>query len=245
MRHLLYWKPKRSCYARFMFPLVTAFFTCTLAVAQDVTNSKSLAVPALEEETRLALSAAPEHLRAKAGLYVFTAEGFKKIRDSQNGFTCIVNRDHPLNLKPTCYDEEGAATILPKVLFVGKELAKGEPIEKIGEEVAKKFQAGEFVSPRRPGVAYMLSNEIRNFNPRTGRVGSFPPHVMFYAPNLTNADIGSDGSFSPGMPSIAYPGPHAFMVVVLPKAGSPAAFKATRPLAPGSASVNAGTEHTH
>lgn len=34
------------------------------------------------------------------------------VRDSQNSFTCIVNRDHPLNLKPTCYDAEGTATIL-------------------------------------------------------------------------------------------------------------------------------------
>jgi hypothetical protein len=32
----------------------------------------------------------------------------------------------------------------------------------------------------------------------TGAVASFPPHVMFYAPYLTNADIGSDGN--PGGP---------------------------------------------
>jgi hypothetical protein len=36
---------------------------------------------------------------------------------------------------------------------------------------------------------------------------------MFYAPNLSDQDIGSDGSFSEGMPSIGYDGPLEFMIV--------------------------------
>ena len=53
-----------------------------------------------EKEIALALSAAPEHLRKGAGVYVLERSGFVKVRDSANGFTCIVNRDHPLNQKP-------------------------------------------------------------------------------------------------------------------------------------------------
>jgi hypothetical protein len=61
----------------------------------------------------------------------------------------------------------------------------------------------------------MLSGDIRSYNASTGKVESFPPHVMFYAPNLTNDDIGSDGKFEPGLPSIAYQGAQGFMIVVL------------------------------
>lgn len=167
-----------------------------------------------EKEVRMALSAAPEHLRERAGVYALEKDGFVKVRDSQNGFTCIVNRDHPLNLKPTCYDAEGTATILPKVLFVGQMLMKGTPLAEINDAVRKGFETGKFISPRRPGIAYMLSGDIRNFNPKTGQTGSFPPHVMFYAPNLTNEDIGSKGDGEGGLPFIAYQGPQGFMIMM-------------------------------
>jgi hypothetical protein len=169
----------------------------------------------VEKEIAMALGAGPEHLRADASVYVLGKDGFVLARQGTNGFVCIVNRDHPLNQKPTCYDPEGAATILPKVLRVGELLMKGVPLEQIKAEIAEGFKTGKFISPRRPGVAYMLSGDIRNYNPATKRIESFPPHVMFYAPNLTNEDIGSNGKFEPGLPSIAYQGPQGFMIVVL------------------------------
>ncbi len=167
-----------------------------------------------EEEVALALSAAPSHLRDRAGVYALEKDGFVKVRDSVNGFTCIVNRDHPLNLKPTCYDAEGTATILPKVARFGELLMQGKSLAEIDDEIREAFRTGKFISPRRPGVAYMLSGDIRNFNPRTGKVESFPPHVMFYAPNLTNEEIGSRGDGEGGLPFIAYQGPQGYMIMM-------------------------------
>jgi hypothetical protein len=63
----------------------------------------------------------------------------------------------------------------------------------------------------------MLSGDIRNFNPRTGKVESFPPHVMFYAPNLTNADLGMTPEAlagDPSLPFIGYQGPHGFIIML-------------------------------
>jgi hypothetical protein len=194
------------------------FCVLVYACASLAQNPKEQIIPELlprDQEMKLALSAAPAHLREAAGVYVLEKNGFVKVRDTSNGFTCIVNRDHPLNQKPTCYDAEGSATILPKVLRFGELLMQGKPLTEIRAEIQKGFESGKFISPRRPGVAYMLSGDIKAFNPQTGQVGTFPPHVMFYAPNLTNSDIGSDGNFDPGMPSIAYQGPQGFMVVVL------------------------------
>jgi hypothetical protein len=170
-----------------------------------------------EKEIALALSAAPEHLRNDAGVYVLERNGFVKVRSSTNGFTCIVNRDHPLNQKPVCFDAEGTATILPKILRVGELLMQGKSMPKIDSEIADAFRTGKYISPRRAGIAYMLSGDIRNYNPRTGKVESFPPHVMFYAPNLTNADLGVTPEAlakNPSLPFVAYQGPHGFIIVV-------------------------------
>jgi hypothetical protein len=176
-------------------------------------------VPPEAKETAMALSAAPEHLRAGAGIYVLTPSGYKQTRQSTNRFTCIVNRDHPKALKPTCFDEEGTATILPKILRVGELMMQGKSLSEIDEDIRAGFASGKFVSPRRPGIAYMLSGDIRNVSRATGAVSSFPPHVMFYAPNLTNEDIGSNGAM--GLPFIAYQGPHGYMIMpVAPNTGS-------------------------
>lgn len=198
--------------------LCSVVVLCALyAAAQQTSRPPSTRPEVLprQREVELALSAAPEHLRAGAGVYALEEHGFVKVRDSKNGFTCIVNRDHPLNLKPTCYDAEGTATILPKVLRVGELMMQGKAMPDIAAEIREGFKSGKYISPRRPGVAYMLSGDIRVYNPQTGKFGSFPPHVMFYAPNLTNEDIGSKGDFEAGMPSIAYQGPQGYMIVVL------------------------------
>ncbi|QJB69914.1 hypothetical protein [Parasphingorhabdus halotolerans] len=168
-------------------------------------------------ESSLALSAAPEYLRAKAGIYVLSAEGYEQVRPSANNFTCIVNRDDPRVLKPTCFDAEGAATIIPKILVVGKRLLAGEAADAINSKLKLEFADGTFISPRRPGIAYMLSRYNRPVNPQTGQLGFFPPHVMFYAPNLTNDDIGHDMKHhNPArpLPMIAYGGPQGYMIMI-------------------------------
>jgi hypothetical protein len=206
-----------SGYIGSTFPQLTS---SEIKLPDSATAHETPQIPELlphDKEIELALSAAPEHLRRDAGVYVLERNGFVKVRDSTNGFTCIVNRDHPLNQKPVCFDAEGTATILPKILRVGELLMQGKPMSKIDSEIDEGFRTGKYVSPRRPGVAYMLSGDIRNFNPRTGKVESFPPHVMFYAPNLTNADLGTTPealASNPSLPFIAYQGPHGFIIML-------------------------------
>ncbi len=171
-----------------------------------------------DEEFDLALSAAPEHLRAGAAVYVLGPEGYELARQGTNGFACIVNRDHPRNWKPTCYDSEGVATILPKIVYVGELMLRGLPLGAIQDSVQAGFESGRFRAPARSGVAYMLSDRIRTYNPHTAEYGTFPPHLMFYAPNLTNDDIATDWEAiaeHPWLPQVAYQGPHGFIVVVV------------------------------
>jgi len=168
-------------------------------------------------EVSLALSAAPEYLRAEASVYALKVAGYKKVQSGSNPFTCIVNRDDPRVLKPTCFDAEGTQTIVPKILYIGEKLVKGISVEDINTDVKKKFDDGTFISPRRGGIAYMLSRFNRPVNRQTGELGFFPPHVMFYAPNLNNKDIGHDMRFHDPkrpLPMIAYGGPQGYMIMM-------------------------------
>src|ERR1700737_2734796 len=109
---------------------VLVWLSYASASAQTVERTKP-EVPPREREMAMALSAAPPRLRDQAAVYVLERSGFIKIRESHNGFSCIVNRDHPLNLKPTCYDAEGSETILPKGIQVGAWLMEGRPVSEI------------------------------------------------------------------------------------------------------------------
>ncbi|MEM7357390.1 MAG: hypothetical protein AAF657_41635, partial [Acidobacteriota bacterium] len=193
--------------------------TAVLALVLTTTQAARAEKPALLPtacETALALAAAPDHLRDGAELWRLGEAGYEKTRDGSNGFTCLVNRDHPRVLKPTCYDAEGSRTILPKVLEVGKWLMQPVPADEISARLEQGFADGSFEAPAKPGVAYMLSHYNRPWNPQQQRLGWFPPHVMFYAPDATNADIGfTQQAFQgePILPQVGYQGPHGFFIV--------------------------------
>ena len=185
--------------------------------AQDGGNSANPIPEVLprNQEVRLALSASPVTLRDGAGVYALEQNGFVLIRESTNGFTCIVNRDSPWNLKPVCYDAAGSEAILPVTVLFGERLMQRVSVNEIRREIEEGFESGIYSAPSRPGVAYMLSNEIRNCR-AADSCGTFPPHIMFYAPNMTNADIGTSRELmqeNSMFPFIAYQGPHGFMVV--------------------------------
>ncbi len=180
-----------------------------------------------ECELQLALSALPDHLRDGAAVFGFGESGHELAREGSNGFTCIVNRDDPYSIKPTCFDAEGTEAIVPKIVEVGRWLRAGRSMAEIQSELEQRFANGDFISPRRPGVAYMLSHYNRPYNLGTSQLGWFPPHLMFYAPNLTNGDIGFQRgahTTNRSLPFIGYQGPHGYMIVLAEDPGERASL---------------------
>lgn len=172
-------------------------------VSSKIVNLSSVADPQAptliflpqQQEIELALSAGPEHLRTDATVYVFGKKGYERIRNGKNGFTCMVNRDGNQNgdndLKPTCWDGEGSATIVPVMLRVGELLAQGKTANEIQVDIDTAFSEGRFLSPRKTGIAYMLRGDVQ-YDPKTMAISKtlFPPHYMIYAPGVSNTDIG-------------------------------------------------------
>lgn len=179
-----------------------------------------------QKEIALALSACPPSVASKAAVYVLDRAGYVKVRDGQNGFTAIVQHALPSSQDPQCMDAEGTRDFLPRYLKVAEWRAQGKNAGEIKLLVADAFAKGIFQAPTKPGIDYMLSTE--NLTPNAkGEVVHFPPHVMFYAPYLTNAELGLGGALGPdgnpdGPAFVAAEGtPYALIIV--PVAAHPGA----------------------
>ena len=93
-------------------------------------------------------------------------------------------------------DTEGTRTFLPRYLRIAEWRAQGKSSEEIKRLAADAFASGTFRSPSKPGVDYMLSTE--NLVPNAkAEIVHFPPHVMFYALDLKNTDLGLSGVLGP------------------------------------------------
>jgi hypothetical protein len=173
-----------------------------------------------EEKIKLAESAAPPEISSRATLYLLERSGYVKVRDGSNGFSCFVDRQTPWNSEPTCFDAEGTATTLLTRLFAEAQRANGKSEEQITTEINEGYKNGKFKAPSKPGIVYMLSDNV--FLLVSGnRIVHAPPNLMFYAPYATDKDIGSP---PPGanMPHLIRAGQPDAYIIVIPGAGKPA-----------------------
>jgi len=210
---------RRTGVARFgLWILVAQAVLTASAAARQAESGAPAPVMDRQREIALALSACPASVADKAAVYVLDKAGYVKVRESRNGFTAIVQHALPTSQEPQCMDAEGTRTFLPRILKVAELRAEGKSPDEIKRFVADAFARGVFQPPSRPGVDYMLSTE--NLTPNAkGVVVPFPPHIMFYGPYLTNADLGVDGAVGPDGNPVAPAfvagegGPHALIIV--------------------------------
>jgi hypothetical protein len=180
-----------------------------------------------EQEMNLALSACPPAVAKAAGVYVLTRSGYEKARDSQNGFTAIVQHSAPTATEPQCMDVEGSRTILQRYLKVAAWRAQGKTPDEIRQLTKEAFLKGELLQPSRAGVDYMLSNANTVPNEKGEHV-PYVPHVMFFGTHLTNADLGVGKELGPdgqpiGPAYVAGEGsPYALVIVPVGALGGPA-----------------------
>ncbi|MGD8307701.1 MAG: hypothetical protein PVF17_13670 [Ignavibacteria bacterium] len=182
-------------------------------------------------EVELALSSAPSHLQDEATVYVLGENGYELAIQGSNGWTCFVVRGPGIGppswddmIAGWCYDEEGMKTMGLVTFDRAKYRSQGLSNEEIRNKINEGFATGKYLSPRKPGVIYMLSPVNKVPDHRTGKLFDYVPHVMYYAPNITNEDIGVPKSLHTGDPNYVFSGlpylpiegnPHGFMVQAL------------------------------
>src|SRR5208282_4798926 len=180
-------------------------------------------------EIQLALSALPPRLRDNATLYVLNPDkGFEVARKGTNGFHTFVARtgddafrgSWPLTayrddiLYPVSFDSAGVKAQM-RVFFDAAEMqAKGTPSGELKKIIKDRYKSGYYKAPERAGISYMLSPILRTyFNPEEsdGVVTMNYPHVMYYASNVSNEDIGG-GKLGGMYPFVIMPGPHGYFI---------------------------------
>jgi hypothetical protein len=199
-----------------IFYLLGIFLAFASSIAAQGAPESSLP-PLLPDarEIELAKSAGLPAWTGDATIYVLKRGGFQIAHRGSNGFTCMVQRDQADTIEPICYDPEGTASILPRVLRETELREQGKSKAEIDRETAERFRSGQYRAPRRNGIAYMLSRENRVFNGE--KVIWFPPHLMFYAPYARGADVGEAPQHLPHSPLVLNAGdPHAYIIVVVP-----------------------------
>ncbi|MEZ5500549.1 MAG: hypothetical protein R3E77_14120 [Steroidobacteraceae bacterium] len=162
--------------------------------------------PALE--IRFALSAAPPALRGAATVYVLdVTKGYRVARQGSSGVECLVERTAWEHAEyrddvfvPLCYDAAGARTYLKVIREVAELRANGKSAAAVKAEIERRYQSREYQTPG-PGVSYMIAPIMRTWMLPDMNVHTMPmPHVMFYAPNISDRDLGA----RPGV-DIAFP----------------------------------------
>jgi len=151
-------------------------------------------------EIQFALSAAPPGLRDRATVYLLDPKkGYQLSRQGTNGVTCIVERtawelsDFRDDIYiPLCYDAVGAKTYLKFIMDAAALRAQGVSAGALKAEIEKRYRDKTYEVPEKPGLSYMVAPIMRTIGPPDMKVHSMAmPHLMFYAPFITNEDIGA------------------------------------------------------
>ncbi len=151
-------------------------------------------------ETRFALSALPPVLRDQATVYLLDPKkGYRLSRQGTSGVACLVERtlwelaDFRNNhYVPLCYDAVGTKAHLKVIMDTATLRAQGMSPDALKAEIEKRYKNKTYQAPEKAGLSYMVAPVMRTIGPPDLNVHTMAmPHVMFYAPNMTNEDIGA------------------------------------------------------
>jgi len=208
--------------------------TAIPATAQELPKIYDASMPH-EQQITLAESAAPAAVSSHATIYILGPKGYEKARQGTNGFSCFVERHFltptETTIAPQCLDAEGSRTLLVVYLHAEELRSNGRSEAEIKEDAASGYKEGRYQIPSKPGLLYMMSSENRLSLTSGKSNGIFPPHLMFYAPNMTAKDIGFD-SQQPlddlDYMGMTHPGQGDNLIVVIPQTSTAPATPAAR-----------------
>lgn len=200
----------------------------TLQAAPAAQQPAALTPLPADLEFALALSALPPHLRAAATVYRLDPDsGFAVARPGTNGLHAFVARqDDTLYrgtwtlteyrndfLVPIAFDAAGAEALMPVFFDIAALRAQGLAPAALQRTIRDRFADGTYSPVSRAGVSYMLAPIQRTY--RDSTIGDelhtvSLPHYMFYAPGVTDADIG--GRPGSPFPFIHAAGPHGYII---------------------------------
>ena len=164
-------------------------------------------------ETQFALSAAPPPLRDKATVYLLDPKkGYQLSKQGTTGVACLVQRtvwewvDYRNDIYfPLCYDAAGTKTYLKASMDAAALRAQGMSATELKTEIENHDKNKTYTVPAKAGLSYMVGPLMRALGPPDMKMYTMSmPHLMFYAPGVTNEDIGAAPNLN-DHPSLLYP----------------------------------------
>jgi hypothetical protein len=196
-------------FAATMLPLIL----CVLpqAQAQDA-KSPYPAMAALDQylmadraaEVALARSSAPDAVSRDATVLVMGKDGYEKVIEGKNGFTCLVERSwmspfdspdfwNPKLRGPVCYNPAAVRTILPYTINRTRLVLAGVPKAQMHESIVASVAKGELPAPEAGAMSYMMAKD----GYLGDAAGHWHPHLMFHIPKIDGATWGANLPGSP------------------------------------------------
>src|SRR5260370_32495974 len=162
-------------------------------------------------EMQYALSALPPAMRDQATVYLLDPKAGQQLKGKgDSGVAWLVegpaweHADFRSDIYvPLCYDAAGSKTYLKVIMDAAALRIHGLSPAALEAEIEKRYREKTYQAPDKPGVSYMVAPVMRTWMLPDWQVHTMPmQHLMFYAPNLTDQDIGSGPSSFPGYPFV-------------------------------------------
>jgi hypothetical protein len=151
-------------------------------------------------ETQFALSALPPAMRDKATVYLLDpARGYQLSQQGTSGVSCLVERtaweraDFRNDIYvPLCYDAAGSKSFLKVIRDTATLRIQGMSPVALKAEIETRYKKKIYKVPETAGLSYMTAPVMRTWMMPDWNVHTMPsPHLMFYAPKMTDEDIGA------------------------------------------------------
>ncbi len=177
----------------------------TIGLVGTLAPPSQAAEPTIEQmpprlETQFALSALPPALRDHATVYLLDPKtGYRLSRQGASGVTCLVERTvwEWVDLRndiyiPLCYDAAGTKAHLKVIMDAAALRAQGLSAAALKDEIENRYRNKTYRAPEKAGLSYMVAPVMRALGPPDMKLQTMSmPHLMFYAPGITNEDIGA------------------------------------------------------
>ena len=192
-------KRGRAMKIKLALAIITLSLTGISAPPSQATETTIEQMPATLE-TQFALSALPRAMRDKASVYLLDpTRGYQLSQQGTSGVACLVERtvwewaDFRNDIFiPLCYDAVGTKAHLKVIMDTATLRAQGMGSVALKAEIENRYKNKTYKVPEKAGLSYMVAPVMRALGPPDMKVHTMSmPHVMFYAPNITNEDIGA------------------------------------------------------
>ncbi len=179
--------------------IVVSVLTLLCVVGAQAAETTIEQMPATLE-TQFALSALPLAMRDQATVYLLDPKkGYQLSRQGTSGVTCLIERtaweqtDFRNDIYvPLCYDAEGSKSFLKVIMDAAALRIQGMSPVALKAEIENRYKNKTYKVPEQAGLSYMVAPIVRTWMLPDWNVHTMPmPHLMFYAPNITNEDIGA------------------------------------------------------